>query len=124
MLADRQEEAHALAERALAHACAHQERGHLAYALRLLGEILARRDPPEVEPAEVSYREALTLAGELGMRPLVAHCHLGLGTMYAKIGQLERARADLSTAIDLYRAMETSFWLARAEAERVRALLE
>ena len=59
---------------------------------------------------------ALALADELGMRPLQAHCHRGLGTLYAKIGRLEQARAELSTAIDLYRAMEMTFWLPQAEA--------
>jgi predicted ATPase len=60
--------------------------------------------------------EALALAEELGMRPLVAHCHLGLGTLYATTGQHEQARAELSAAIDLYRAMEMTFWLPQAEA--------
>ena len=83
LLAGRLEEAHTLAERALALARAHQERGNQAYALRLLGEIAAQRDPPEVEQAEAHYRQALALAEELGMRPLQAHCHLGLGTLYA-----------------------------------------
>jgi class 3 adenylate cyclase/tetratricopeptide (TPR) repeat protein len=123
VLAGRIEEAHTLAKGALVHARAHQERSNEAYALRLLGEILAHRDPPEVEPAEVSYREALALADELGMRPLVAHCHLGLGMLYAKIGRLERARADLSTAIDLCRAMEMTFWLAHAEAAQAKISL-
>jgi hypothetical protein len=50
------------------------------------------------------------------MRPLQAHCHLGLGSLYAKIGQQERARTRLSAAIDLYRAMDMSFWLPQAEA--------
>ncbi len=50
------------------------------------------------------------------MRPLQAHCHRGLGTLYAKIGQREQARAALSTAIELYRAMEMTFWLPEAEA--------
>ena len=50
------------------------------------------------------------------MRPLQAHCHLGLGTLYAKIGQQEQARAALSTAIAMYRAMEMTFWLPQAEA--------
>ena len=68
------------------------------------------------EQAEAHYRQALALAEELGMRPLLAHCHLGLGTLYAKIGQREQARAELSTAIDLYRAMEMTFWLPQAEA--------
>ena len=52
MLAGRLEEAHALAERALALARERQERGNQAYALRLLGDIAARREPPESESAE------------------------------------------------------------------------
>jgi hypothetical protein len=67
-------------------------------------------------PATTHYREALALAEELGMRPLVAHCHLGLGTLYAKIGQREQARTELAPAIEFYRAMEMPFWLSRAEA--------
>ena len=50
------------------------------------------------------------------MRPLVAHCHRGLGTLYAKLGQREQARAALTTAIELYHAMEMTFWLPEAEA--------
>jgi tetratricopeptide (TPR) repeat protein len=73
--AGRLEEAHALAEQALTLACEHQERGNEAYALRLLGEIAARREPPESEQAEAHYRQALTLAETLGMRPLQVHCH-------------------------------------------------
>ena len=45
-----------------------------------------------------------------------AHCHHGLGTLYGQTGQWEQARAELSTAIDLYRAMEMTFWLPQAEA--------
>ena len=116
MLAGRLEEAHTLAERALALARAHQERGHQAYALRLLGDIAAQREPPESEQAEAHYRQALALAEELGMRPLQAHCHRGLGTLYAKTGQREQARAALSAAIELYRAMDMTFWLPQAEA--------
>jgi Tfp pilus assembly protein PilF len=114
--AGRLEEAQALAEGALAHARAHQECGHQVYALRLLGEIAAQCDPPEREQTEAHYRQALTLAEELGMRPLLAHCHLGLGTLYVKVGQMETARTELSAAIELYRAMEMTFWLPQAEA--------
>jgi len=110
------EEAYDLAERALALACAHQERGHQAYALRLLGETAAHRVPPEVELAETHYRQALALAEALGMRPLQAHCHLGLGTLYTKSGRPEPARAEQSVAIALYRAMDMTFWLPQAEA--------
>ena len=115
LLAGRMQEAVQLAGRALDLARAHKERGHEAWALRLLGEIAAHQDPPEIEPAAHHYRQALALAEELGMRPLVAHCHLGLGTLYAKTGQREQARAELSTAIEMYRAMEMTFWLPQAE---------
>jgi tetratricopeptide (TPR) repeat protein len=113
---DRLEAAHALAEHALALARELQERGNQAYALRLLGDIAARREPPQTEPAEASYRQALALAEELGMRPLAAHCHLGLGTLYANLGRPEQARPDLTAAIELYRAMDMTFWLPRTEA--------
>jgi tetratricopeptide (TPR) repeat protein len=116
LLAGHPEEAHAVAERALALAREHQERGNEAYALHLLGEIAAWRDPPEVEPAEDYYRQALARAEELGMRPLAAHCHRGLGTLYATTGQRQQAHTELSTVIDLYRAMDMTFWLPQTEA--------
>ena len=50
------------------------------------------------------------------MRPLQAHCHLGLGTLYAQTRQVAQARAELAPALDLYRAMEMTFWLPQAEA--------
>jgi class 3 adenylate cyclase/tetratricopeptide (TPR) repeat protein len=94
----------------------HQQRGHEAWALRLLGDIHAQRDPLAVKSAEEHYRQALNLANELDMRPLQAHCHRGLGTLYAKTNQREQARAELSTAIEMYRAMDMTFWLPQAEA--------
>jgi tetratricopeptide (TPR) repeat protein len=116
VLAGHLEEAHALAERALVLAHAHQERGNEAYALRLLGDIAAHREPLEIEEAETYYHQALALAEELGMRPLQAHCHHGLGTLYRQTGRDELAHAALSTAIELYRAMDMTFWLPAAEA--------
>jgi tetratricopeptide (TPR) repeat protein len=121
LMAGRLEEAHALAERTLALAREHHERGHQAHALRLHGEIAARRTPPEHEQAEDYYRQALALADELGMRPLQAHCHRSLGTLYAMTGPREQARAELDTAITLYRAMDMTFWLPQAEAALVQA---
>ena len=109
-------EALALAERALALTREHQERGNQAYALRLLGEIAAQREPPESALAATHYQQALAIAEALGMRPLQAHCHLGLGTLYSQMGRLEAARTALSTAIHLYRTMEMALWLPRAEA--------
>jgi tetratricopeptide (TPR) repeat protein len=116
MLAGRLEAAHALAAGTVTHARAHQERGNEAYALCLLGNIATRREPPETEQAEAHYRQALALAEELAMRPLVAHCHLGLGTLYATTGRHEQAHPELFRAIELYRAMDMTFWLPQAEA--------
>jgi tetratricopeptide (TPR) repeat protein len=116
LLAGHMDEATGLARSALALARDLKARGNEAYALRLLGEIHALQDPPEVEAAETVYRQALTLAEELGMRPLLAHCHLGLGALYTKVGRLAQARAAVSTAIELFHAMEMTFWLPRAEA--------
>ena len=116
LLADQVEDARACADRALMLARERGERGHEAWALRLLGEIASHPDRPDVATAEAHYGAARVLASDLGMRPLAAHCHLGLGTLSAKIGRLEHGRAELSTAIDLYRAMQMTFWLPQAEA--------
>jgi len=116
LLEGRVEEAHALTERVLALAREHQEQGHEACALRLLGDIAARRKPLESEQAETYYLQALALAEELGMRPLMAHCHCGLGTLYATTGQRAQARAALTTALEMYRAMAMTFWLPETEA--------
>jgi class 3 adenylate cyclase/tetratricopeptide (TPR) repeat protein len=115
LLAGRAEEAHQLAGQALELSRERKERGYEAWILRLLGEIAAHRNSPDAEQAAAHYRQALVLAEELGMHPLQAHCHLGLGTLYTKIGRQEEARAELSAAIALYRGMEMTFWLGRAE---------
>jgi tetratricopeptide (TPR) repeat protein len=121
LLAGRLDEAGAQAQRALDFAQARQEQGYEAHALQLLGAVAAQRQPPEVGSAATHYRQALALAKELGMRPLQAHCHLGLGKLYLKTKQMEQARTVLSTAINLYRAMEMTFWLPQAEAALVQA---
>ena len=87
LLAGRWEEASAGAARALALARTQRERGHEAWALRLLGDIAARREPPAVAEAAAHYQQALALAEELGMRPLQAHCQRGLGILYVTTGQ-------------------------------------
>jgi tetratricopeptide (TPR) repeat protein len=120
LFAGRQAEAVALTARALTLARTHKERGNEAYVLQILGEIHVQRGPAAAEEAERHYRQALALADELGMRPLQAHCHRGLSTLYATIGQREQACAELSTAMALYRAMDMTFWLPQAEATLAR----
>jgi tetratricopeptide (TPR) repeat protein len=110
------DEAHTLAGRLLDLSSTHTGHGYQAHAYRLLGDVATHRDPPHIAQAEAHYRQALALAEEIGMRPLQAHCHHGLGTLYAKIGRAEQARTELSTAMARYRAMDMTFWLPQAEA--------
>ena len=110
------EEAWQHAHKALDLARQHKERANEALALHQLGVVYAHNIPPDVAQAEAHYQQALTLADELGMRPLQAHCHRGLGTLYATTGQQEQARTALTTAIAMYRAMDMAFWLPETEA--------
>jgi tetratricopeptide (TPR) repeat protein len=116
LLAGRLEDAHQRAAQAVDLARQYQQRGRQAWALQLLGESIAHQASPVVELAAGYYRQALALADELGMRPLAAHCHRGLGTLYLKMGRGDEAHIELSTAIELYRAMEMTFWLPEVEA--------
>ena len=115
-LAGRGEEAWQHAHQALDLARQQKARGDEALALHQLGTVHAHAAPPDVAQAEAHYQQALALAEELGMRPLLAHCHLGLGRLYGQTGRGEQARAALTAAIDLYRAMDMTFWLPQAEA--------
>jgi tetratricopeptide (TPR) repeat protein len=115
LLAGRLEEARQRAAQAVDLARQYNARGHQAWALWLLGESTARQVSPEGEPAAGHYRQALALAEELGMRPLQAHCHRGLGTLYAQTGQRELARTELTAAIDLYRDMDMTLWLPQTQ---------
>jgi tetratricopeptide (TPR) repeat protein len=116
LLSGRLAEASDLAERALQLSRTHKERGHEAWALKLLGDVALGHSPPKAEQAESYYRHAFAVSLELGMRPLQAHCHLGLGKAFAAVGAVEQARPEMAAAIDLYGSMEMNLWLARANA--------
>jgi tetratricopeptide (TPR) repeat protein len=94
------------------------QRGTEAWAWRLLGEIAMAGDPPDIQEAGIAYREALTRGSSLGMRPLVAHCHLGLGKLYRRTGDGAKAKEHLATARAMYGDMGMRYWLERAEAEQ------
>jgi tetratricopeptide (TPR) repeat protein len=93
------------------------ERGHEARALSLLAEIAGRRDPLDVETANGRYREAITMATELGMRPLDAHCRLGLARLYHRTGKQQEAEEHFTSARSLYREMGMVYWLENAQRE-------
>jgi class 3 adenylate cyclase/tetratricopeptide (TPR) repeat protein len=117
LLADQVENARACADRAVMLARGRGERGYEALALRLLGEIASHQPGPDVATAAAHYGAAMTLASELEMRPLVAHCHLGLGQLYQRMGDRPKAQDYLTTAATMYRQMDMGFWLERAEGE-------
>ena len=117
LVAGRLDEATPMALRARDLAQQRREHGCLAEAFRLLGEIAVYRNPPEAESAETYYRQALAAAEEMGMRPLQAHCHLGLGKLYRRTGKQAQAQEHLATAAAMYREMDMGFWLEKAEAE-------
>jgi hypothetical protein len=110
------EEVQALAERTPARAWTYQARRHETEARRFRGAIVASGEPSAWAHAATHDRQALVLAEELGMRPLQAHWHRGLGMLYATIGQREQARAALATPIATYQSMAMTFWLPETEA--------
>jgi len=105
------------AEQAVRVARQHKERGHEAYALRLLGDVAAQDKPVDVERAERFYGQAAAVSEQLGMRPLRAHCRLGFGRLYLRSGQPDPARRSLLTAEASYRALGMSFWRRLAQED-------
>jgi DNA-binding SARP family transcriptional activator len=119
LLAGQLADARRCAEAALERARAHGERGHEAMALRLLGDVLARdgRDPRLAQPL---YREALARARDLGMRPLVALCHLSLGEIVSARDASPSAAMHQARAVEMLQQMDMSFWL-RSATDRLGA---
>jgi class 3 adenylate cyclase/tetratricopeptide (TPR) repeat protein len=113
--AGRAESAFPIAAQALDLAQEHRERGHEAHMHRLLAFIEVGREEPILDRAEEGYRKALALAEQLGMRPLQAHCHLGLGHLHRRRGDAAAAAAALGAARELFRAMGMTFWLQETE---------
>ena len=108
------------AERNAAHAlevaCRHGERGNEAWALHLFSRVAAARPSGQDDAALTHTTRAMRLATELGMRPLVAHCHLGLGELLRRGGKRREACEHVTTATTMYREMDMRFWLEPAEA--------
>jgi DNA-binding NtrC family response regulator/tetratricopeptide (TPR) repeat protein len=114
--AGRLDDADQTARRALAMAREKGERGHEAYALHLLGEVLTRRAPGDPDAADAAFRQAAALAEELSMRPLLAHCHVSRAGLECRARRTAAARQLLDAGMRTFRALEMPFWLERAEA--------
>jgi len=106
------ERARHLAERAVG--TSQHQPGFTAHALHLLGDLASQSDQFDPESSMAHYREALAVAQKHGMRPLIAHCYLGLGKVYSRTGKPD-AHKNLATAVAMYREMDMAFWLKQAE---------
>ncbi len=115
LLLGRLDEARRLVDRAIEFSAGDQ--GSTAHSLHLLGDIATHPDRFDAESGEAHYRNALALAEPRGMRPLVAHCHLGLGKLYERMGKRQEAQEHLTTATTMYRDMGMTYWLEQAEKE-------
>jgi hypothetical protein len=116
LLPGRLDEARRLADCAVASSPHHP--GYSTHALHLLGDIATHSDKFDAQTGEIHYRQTLALTEPRGMRPLVAHCHLGLGKLYRRAGKRSRAQEHLTTATTMYGEMDMRFWLEKAEVEK------
>ena len=117
LLAGRPDAAMEVARQALDLSVQQKEYGARAHACHLLGQIASHGNSPDLAGSEAHYRRAMALARERGMRPLVAHCHLGLGKLYHRTGDRPKAQEYLATAATMYREMGMTLWLGQAQAE-------
>jgi len=103
------------AKRSLHLCCKYETRGLEAWALHHLGEVSIHLQNLNAGKAEDYFCQTMTLAEELGMRPLIARCHLGLGGLYTKTGAKADATKHLTIAADMFRDMDMPFWLRKTE---------
>jgi len=114
--AGRIDEAVTTEQRALELARRLGHRGNEARALYFLGNIHGYGPSPNPDQARDSYQQAVRLAHELGMRPLLAQCHLALGELAGKASNTPHAQQHLTVAAEMFRKMGMQFWLRKAEA--------
>ncbi len=96
--------------------CSTRNAGHQAWALKLLGDISSHESRRDPSGAEARFGQALALSEEMGMRPLMAHCQMGLGSAHAARGALDQARIEIAAAREQYSEMAMTRWKDRAEA--------
>jgi tetratricopeptide (TPR) repeat protein len=109
------DQARRLADRSLE--SSERQPGFAAYAQCLLGDLANQADHFDAESATAHYSQALAQGEARGMRPVMAHCHLGLGRLRRRSGDSQTARRHLSAAKDLYRDMSMDFWLAQVDEQ-------
>jgi class 3 adenylate cyclase/tetratricopeptide (TPR) repeat protein len=117
LLAGRLEEGVKEAKRAYELAEASKQQAKIAHTLRILGEMHSAGDSSQLEEAKRYFVRALHLAIELGMRPLQAHCHLGLSRVYGRQNLVADSKEHITEAVWLYKTLEMGSWLREAERQ-------
>jgi tetratricopeptide (TPR) repeat protein len=120
LAAGRLTEARTEIDRALALVGRRNALGHRPLLLRLQAELVSRSENGTARETVCSWKDAMRAAMELGMRPSVAHCHLGLGKLYQRTEEREQAHEHLATAMAMYREMGMTYWLGKAETEATK----
>jgi DNA-binding NtrC family response regulator/tetratricopeptide (TPR) repeat protein len=120
VLAGRTADAETIAREALGSCQERGERGYEAHTLRVLGDIVAAREPSTPHEPHEYYRRALELGASLGMQPLCAEVHLKVGALQSRAGQTPEARRSLDRARQLFRELDMPQWLGKAEAAIAR----
>jgi len=118
LLLDRLDEAKRLADHAVERSP--RQLGYTVHAWHLLGDIASHRARFDPVSAAAHYRQTLEVAEPRGMRPLVAHCHIGLGRLATRAGRSRTARDHFARATMMYREMGMGPWLVEAEREASR----
>jgi class 3 adenylate cyclase/tetratricopeptide (TPR) repeat protein len=113
LLSGRLDDALALADRALTLTDERDQPAFKAWTLRIIAEIASRRDPPDIRTATTCFQSAMAIAGDLEMRPLMAHCHNGLGQLYRRTNKWQEAEEHLAAAVRMYREMDMGSWPAQ-----------
>lgn len=109
LLANADAAARAIAETACSLAREDSALGEEAWALKTLADVHAAGGAAGYEAAADCYERGLRIAEELQMRPLVAHCHAGLGRLGAAGGRLGDAQPHIRLAREMYQAMDMRF---------------
>ena len=120
LFAGRTDDALDCARKALDLARDQQERGNEAEALRLLADIALSRSSSGTEVVTELYRQAMAIAEDLALRPLLARCHLGLGKACLRTDDPASARRHLTAALDMFRAMQMRYWIENVTAEMAK----
>jgi len=111
------ENAHRFAERAIEAAAVRPV--HAPQSLLLLADIASHPDRFDPENGETCYRKAMAAAETQGQRPVLAHCHFGLGRLYSQLGERREAGKHFTIATTMYRDMGMTYWLREAEAQKL-----